>query len=396
MQIKKLFIIPFLFISSCASINTNEQAFFPSSNNAIRNGSLNNATILENTSVKFLARLTKGGNALSLSLSNEYSDKDAIIGSASIKILDKNAKFIDLKFSGKNETIMKAGEKITSDAINIPVKDFELIEVKIFFKNAKIMDFHNDPKNLTEISTNGDFTKSENFPIKETSRYRPFYSSINVLNDSATKTIIAFGDSITDADCKFEPTHCRWSDVLYDRLSKSNKSKYIVVNQGISGNQITKDSIGKAAVKRFDRDALNLPNVKYIILLEGVNDIGASGPTTANPNAPLITTAELIAGYENLISRAHSKGIKIYASPILPFRGARYFSEDKEKIRQEVNQWIKTSNKFDGIIDFDQAIADKTDPSTIAKEFDTGDHLHPNSAGQRVMGETINLEIFNE
>jgi lysophospholipase L1-like esterase len=146
---------------------------------------------------------------------------------------------------------------------------------------------------------------------------------------------------------------------------------------------------------RLDRDALSVPGTKYIVLLEGINDIGASGPGTPFGDFPLADPKALIAAYSQVIARAHERGIKVIGATMLPFEGAMVYTIEKEPIRAEVNQWIRSSNSFDGIVDFDAAVRDSTNPKKFDAAYDSGDHLHPNAAGYRKMGEAIDLKLFN-
>jgi lysophospholipase L1-like esterase len=151
--------------------------------------------------------------------------------------------------------------------------------------------------------------------------------------------------------------------------------------------------LGPAALFRADRDVFSVPGLSYVVLLEGINDIGFSGKTPFS-TTPLLPFDDLIAGYKQLAMRAHTRGVKIFIGTLLPFEGAFYFADDKEKLRQQVNAWIRSSKDFDGVIDFEAAVADPTHPTRIRAEFDSGDHLHPNASGYKAMGDSIDLSLF--
>jgi lysophospholipase L1-like esterase len=206
----------------------------------------------------------------------------------------------------------------------------------------------------------------------------------------SAKAVVAFGDSITDGTASTNNANRRWPDVLADRLVAAGQT-LAISNQAIAGNRVLTQQMpifGENALARFDRDIGSVPNAKWLVVLEGVNDIGAGGATP--PSAD-----QIIAGYEQLTARSHARGIKIYFATILPYEGARYFLEVGEGVRQQVNAWIRTSGKPDGVIDFDAAMKDPASPRKMKAELQSGDWLHPNDAGYKVMGEAIDLALFN-
>jgi len=177
-------------------------------------------------------------------------------------------------------------------------------------------------------------------------------------------------------------------------LAASKATAHIaVVNQGISGNQVLRDGAGISALARFERDVLSRPGVKWMILLEGINDINIRG-RNAGPDA--LTSDELIAGYRQLIERAHSAGIRVIGATIMPEEGVPTASERGEEIRTSVNQWIRTSKAFDAVVDFDAVVRDPQRPIQIRAEFDPGDHIHPNDAGNQAMADAFDLAIFRK
>ncbi len=207
--------------------------------------------------------------------------------------------------------------------------------------------------------------------------------------------VVAFGDSITDVgSCVNSAVPiCRWSEVLGRRLAAKRKP-HVVINQAISGNRVLAEGSGESALARFDRDVLAIPGVSHVVLLEGINDIGNSGLTRNGTTRPVITAAELIAGYRQLALRAREHGIKVYAMTVLPFEGAFYYSPEREAIRVEVNRWIRSAGAFDAVIDMERVMADPANPARLATPLQTGDNLHPNGEGETVMGEAIDLKLF--
>lgn len=207
-----------------------------------------------------------------------------------------------------------------------------------------------------------------------------------------TPVVVAFGDSLTEGGGFVSRP---WPAVLAERLARRPGGSHIaVVNAGVSGNRLLRDEAGPSGLRRFRRDALDRAGVRWVVVLEGINDLGFAG--SADPGAPRVTADELIAGYRQLIAQARGAGVKIYGGTLLPFEGTAsgYFAPDKERVRQAVNAWMRTSGELDAVIDFDAAVRDPERPSRLRPAYDVGDHLHLNTAGQRAMGEAVDLALF--
>jgi len=234
---------------------------------------------------------------------------------------------------------------------------------------------------------------------------RPLLSAVYIDGPQRSRTVVTLGDSITDAATSTSQEVRGWPGQLALRLAKAGgKVQYGVSNQGIGGNRLLQDGIGVSALGRFDRDVASQPNVSYVIVLEGINDIGLgsssfedfkfeNGKLSASGKA--VISAELIAAYQQLIARAHALGVKMIGGTLLPFKGSFYFSAERERVRLEVNSWIRNSHAFDAVIDFDQAVRDKADPGRIAEAYDSGDKLHPSDAGYAAMANAIDLRLFS-
>jgi lysophospholipase L1-like esterase len=188
-----------------------------------------------------------------------------------------------------------------------------------------------------------------------------------------------------------------WPGHLARRLDgRGGLTRFSVANAGIGGNRLLNDSIGLNALGRFDRDVLSLPNVSHLIVLEGINDIGFSNlPDIAAPG-PAIDAKALIAAYRQIISRAHLHGIRVIGGTLLPFEGAMYYSKAGEQTREAVNEWIRSSQLFDAVADFDRALRDPADPEKLAAGYDSGDHLHPSDAGYQAMAGAIPMKVFSD
>ena len=200
--------------------------------------------------------------------------------------------------------------------------------------------------------------------------------------------IVAIGDSITDGTRSTPNTNNRWPDHLAKRLAQAAGPKMAVLNAGIAGNRVLLDNAGQNLVARFDRDVLSQTGVTHVIVMEGINDIGQG---RANP---LPSAADLIAAHRQLIFRAHARGLKIIGATLTPFEGAGYWTPEGEAKRVALNEWIRTSNEYDGIIDFDAATRDPNQPTKFLAPFNSGDNLHPSDAGYQAMANAIDLSLF--
>jgi lysophospholipase L1-like esterase len=245
------------------------------------------------------------------------------------------------------------------------------------------------------VSTEGDLTGSAEFREARTTTSYYWLTSIEVVAPSDAAALVTFGDSITDGARSTVDTSNTWPALLAARLAANKATANIaVVNEGIGGNRVLTDAAGLAGVNalaRLDRDVLSQPNVKWLMVMEGINDIGA----LAQPNAAFrVTSDDLIGAYQQIIARAHAHGIRVIGCTLTPYGGAGYFTEEGETIRDAVNEWIRTSKAFDAVVDFEAATRDPADANKFRAEFDPGDHLHPNDAGYKAMAEAVNLAIF--
>jgi lysophospholipase L1-like esterase len=209
--------------------------------------------------------------------------------------------------------------------------------------------------------------------------------------------IVAFGDSITDGATSTVDADRSWPSMLAQRiLTTPNTPKLSVLNLGISGNRILADGAGVNALARFDRDVLGQAGVKWLMLMEGINDIGQTTRSNPAPGQAPVTADDLIGPMKQMIERARTHGIKVIGCTLTPYEGAGYYSEKGEEVRQAVNRWIRTSGAFDAVVDFDAAIWDPANPRRFRKEFTNGDNLHPNDAGYKAMADAVNLAIFKK
>lgn len=346
----------------------------------------------ENQTLRQVVRLSQGGHAFRIRFTNEYGDKPLDIGAATVALASPDGKLlgqpIAVTFSGRTATSIPMGAPLLSDPIRLDAKSLDSLSISLFLPTATgPCTCHFAGTATTWVSTPGDFTKTS-FEAKETSNSRAFISAVEV-ETAAPRTIITFGDSITDGTASTVNANRRWPDVLADRLVAAGQIS-AVSNQAIAGNRVLTQQaaiFGANALARFDRDISSVPNARWLIVLEGVNDIGAAGPNPPSADS-------IIAGYRQLIARSHAQGIKVYFATVLPYEGARYFTETGDGIRQQLNTWIRTSGEPDGVVDFDAAVKDQASPRKMQAGLQSGDWLHPNDAGYKVMAEAIDLALF--
>ena len=271
--------------------------------------------------------------------------------------------------------------------------------------------FHLAGQKPTYISEPGDFTATAEIPNATTKPSWFFLSGLEVFAPSQTMTILALGDSITDGVGAKQGDYNDWPNLLANRLAaQKGLPAMAVVNTGIGGNRVLYDGAGVSALARFDRDVLAQPGIASIILLEGINDIGwprmkLPSPRPGDPaqgaasmESPfakeLVSAQDIIAGYQQIIDRAHQHGIKVFIATLLPYEGADYYTEDGEAIRAAVNQWIRTSSAADGYFDFDKAVRDPSHPTRFRDGYHSGDNLHPSAIGYKAMADAVDLAVL--
>jgi lysophospholipase L1-like esterase len=237
------------------------------------------------------------------------------------------------------------------------------------------------------VSTDGNHAGAAEFPVARTTQSWFFLARVEVSAPASVGAVVTFGDSITDGTRSTPDTNSRWPDVLARRLAAGNV-KMAVLNEGIAGNRVLCDGAGVSALARFDRDVLVQPGVTHVVVLESINDIG-NGRSNPWPS-----TADLIVAHRQLIDRAHAHGLKIFGATLTPYEGAAYATAEGEAKRQALNDWIRTSKVYDGVVDFDAAVRDAESPTRIQPQFNPGDNLHMTDAGYKAMADAIDLSLF--
>ncbi|MBA4089477.1 MAG: esterase [Sphingobium sp.] len=344
--------------------------------------------------IRYHLRLSAGGTKLQVRLSGETQLQDVTIGSATIALADAQGR-IDattlrpLTFSGARSVRLPMGAPLLSDPLALSVKPGAVAIVSVYLP-VKVTLPQSDPNHIAQWATGADQTASVTLTNMTSVSAREIVSSVLVQSDRTARAIVTFGDSITDGFGAKDPLLRGWPGQLARLLTDKGIANIGIANAGIGGNRVLRDEVGQSGLARFDRDALAVPGVTDIVLLEGINDLGLSG--LKNPRAPgnhpTISADDLIAGYRQLIQRAHARGIKVHGATLTPFLGSTfpgYATPEKEKIRQAINQWIRTSGEFDGVIDFDAVVRDPSAPDHILAAYDCGDKLHPSDAGYAAM-----------
>ncbi|MBP5061376.1 SGNH/GDSL hydrolase family protein [Pseudomonas chlororaphis] len=340
-------------------------------------------------------RVSVGGSQVRVVVSNEYGKQPLLIGAARVAAPEGASQV--LKFGGEEQVSIAPGETRTSDPAALVVPALGDLVVSLYLpQRTPLATFHWDGKQTAFIAP-GNQVNAQRLEGKEQVEARLFLSDILVDAPLDSRALVVLGDSITDGNGSTLDSNRRWPDFLAQRLATKNVA---VLNGGISGARLLEDGMGASALARFERDVLSKPGVKSVVLMLGINDISWPGTAFA-PNAPLPSLDKLIAGYRQLIDQAHRHNLRIIGTTLLPFEGAlegsiieHYHSAPKEQLRQALNQWIRTSQAFDAVIDFDQMTRDPQHPTRLLPLMDSGDHLHPGDAGNRAMAEGVDLEVL--
>ncbi|AZD58805.1 putative secreted protein [Pseudomonas chlororaphis subsp. aurantiaca] len=337
---------------------------------------------LADSTIRQKLRVSVGGSQVRVVISNEYGKQPLLIGAARVAASEGTRQV--LKFGGEEQVSIAPGETRTSDPVALVVPALGDLVVSLYLpQRTPLTTFHWDGKQTAFIAP-GNQVNAQRLAGKEQVEARLFLSDILVDAPADARALVVLGDSITDGNGSTLDRNRRWPDFLAQRLAAENVA---VLNGGISGARLLEDGMGASALARFERDVLGKPGVKSVVLMLGINDISWPGTAFA-PNTPLPSLDKLIAGYRQLIDQAHRHDIRIIGTTLLPFEGAlegsiieHYHSAPKEQLRQALNQWIRTSQAFDAVIDFDQMTRDPRYPTRLLPFVDSGDHLHPGMRG---------------
>ena len=361
----------------------------------------------ENQTLREIVRVSIGGGAVRVRLSNAYSSRPVEIAAAHIALRSQKSGIAAgsdraLTFGGRPSVTIPANALVLSDPVKLDVAAASDLAISVFLSKAATGAGIHYSAQQTSYVAPGDLTGAAALPEDApTITSWVFLTGVDVLVPASASTIVAFGDSITDGAHSTVDANSRWPDILAARLlARHNRKPVAVVDAGIGGNRILHDAVanvrfGVNALARFDRDVLAQPGVKYVIVLEGINDLGHAG--TSAPASENVSAEDIIAGLKQMIERAHERGLKIFGATLTPFEGTvskGYFTLEKEVARKAVNEWIRTGKAFDGFVDFEKAVRDPANPDRMLPAYDSGDHLHPGDAGYKAMGEAIDLALF--
>ena len=402
MSIKKMFICMAAMVLSATvqakgvNENRNWVATWATATEYTGKGDMPKSGTLDGKSIRQIVHVSIGGKTLRLHLSNEYSKEPVeiksvfvadIVESEDIKVADigidiqpKTARY--LKFNGKRNLTIAAGETAVSDPVAYDLKPLQRLAITISYGKTPVNATSHRGSRTTSYIINGEAKPKTTFANIEREDHWYNIATIDVIANDCS-AIACIGNSITDGRGTTTNLQNRWTDFFAEALQASETtSNLAVLNLGIGGNSVFYGGLSDPAVKRFDRDCLEQAGVKTIVVYEGINDLGGTN------NDAEARAAKIIECYKEFIRKAHQRGMKIYGATIAPYFGSFYDNGDffREAARQTINKWIRESGQFDGVIDFDSVLRDPANPSKMNPAYHCGDWLHPNPAGFEAMG----------
>ena len=345
--------------------------------------------IFDHQSVRQVIRLEVGGGRIRVRLTNELGLLPVKVGDVRIArsspngVLEAGTGHI-VTFGGRPDALIPAGKALVSDPVDMKVTRFDELAISIYYPGVVAPAGH---LGSLRISSSGDHTTEEAWPGGSYAEAPALASGVDAEVASTHPVLVAFGDSITEG---------RWTSNLHDDYPEqlagllathTGDERWVVINSGIGGNRLLQDGDGPSALTRFGRDALDIPGVKAIVLLEGINDIGVAYSPSSDTGP--VRASAIIGAYRDLIQRAHAHGLKIYVGTLTPYMGAIYERPAGEQVREEVNAWIRKGQGFDGAIDFDRALRDPSHPLSLIGADQLGDDLHPNDSGYGIMAKAV-------
>lgn len=358
--------------------------------------------------VRYRIPVVQLGRRLQLRLTNEAGSAPLVVGAVSVGIAEAGlaahpGSLLRVTFGSGTGIVIPAGAPALSDPIELPERTGTDLIVSVYLPQPAVQSQGQNGMLVGSIGARDATLESDPRDIKPLAA-RPLVSAVYTDSRQPSATVVTFGDSITDAAGSTSAQVRGWPGQLAVRMAKAGgRVRYGVSNQGIGGNRLLLDGIGANALARFDRDVASQPGASHVVVLLGINDIGIGKGSfddfrfengRFSSSAPPVNSAELIAAYQQLALRAHAAGLKIIGGTLLPFKGSFYYSEERERVRREVNDWIRSGGGFDAVIDFDQAVRNPADPGSLAAAYDSGDHLHPSDAGYVAMANAIDLRPF--
>jgi lysophospholipase L1-like esterase len=347
---------------------------------------------LTGNTLRQIVKVSIGGKKLRVRFSNDFGTDPVTMKSVHLALSSGGSAIQTdsdkpLTFQGKPSVMIPAGQSVLSDPLDFRLAPMSSVAVTIYFGETSSDVTGHPGSRMTSYIQSGNAISAADLPSAATTQHWYILNGIDVQAKHPHGAVVALGDSITDGRGSGTDKNDRWPDDLAHRLQDNKSTAGIaVLNEGIGGNCVCRGGLGPTALSRFDRDVLSQSGVKWLIILEGVNDIGGSHNESVATN--------LISAYTQFIQQAHAQHILVYGATILPFGKSFYDSPAHETARETVNQWIRTSGNFDAVIDFDAAMRNPQSPSQLLPAADSGDHLHPNEAGYQIMAGAIDLKLF--
>ena len=354
-----------------------------------------------NQTLRQIVHTSIGGSRARVVFSNRYGTAPLAIGAAHLALRDRDseiqpASVRPLTFSGKPTFTIPPGAIAYSDPVNLTVPQMGDLAIDLYMPgNSDIpapLTMHVGAFQTSYVSERGNHAGAAKLPTSSTVQNWFVVHRVEVVAPAPVGGLVTFGDSITDGTRSTPDGNNRWPDQLVRRmLSQAPPLRMGVMNAGIAGNRVLSDAafnVGINAQARFDQNVLAQPGVTHVIFMEGINDIGQ-----AREN-PTPSADDVIGAHKQIIERAHARGLKIFGATLTPFYGAAYYTEVGEAKRQAVNDWIRTSKAYDGVVDFDKATRDPNDPRKFLAQYDSCDHLHPSDAGYKAMAEAVDLGLL--
>ncbi|WP_410565756.1 SGNH/GDSL hydrolase family protein [Acinetobacter sp. H1(2024)] len=355
---------------------------------------------ISNQTIRQVSPISLGGEAVRLVFTNQYGEQPLYIDQTTIGLANaaslKSKSTYPVYFSGQPKAKILPSKQLISDPIPLPVPDHTQLVVNSFIqKPTTFKTFHWDAKQTSWLIKGNQTTNLTTPTDAKTTTARLLLSAIEVKPKQKAQVVAVIGDSITDGATATLDANSRWTDFLAKRLSAHQVA---VINSGISGNRLLTDGMGDSALKRLNSEVFQYSGVKTLIVLIGINDI--SWPGTAFASKQQIPSFQaLTESYKRVVREAHQQGIQVIGATLLPFSGAlpntpldNYYQPNKDQLRQRINQWIRTSHTFDGVLDLDNGLKDPKHPNRLNPIYDSGDHLHPNDRGNQHMAELVRLD----
>ena len=360
---------------------------------------------LKDVTLRQIVHMTIGGDELRLHLSNRYGTAPLHISSVHVaRPVSPSSSAIApgsdqaLTFSGQHDVTIPQGADYLSDPFKFSAAAFSDVAITIYIEAIPTAQTGHPGSRSTSYLVHGDHVSESDLHEPTKIEHWYFIEGIDLQTAPTATAAVTLGDSITDGHGATTNGNDRWPDDLARRLQAAPGGPLVsVLNHGIGGNRLLLDSLGPNALARFNDDVVAQAGVRYLLVLEGINDIGmlnrSENPTKADHER---LVHDSIAAYEQMIERAHTHGIRVAGCTILPFVGSGFYhpGAEAEGDRQAINKWIRTSGKFDTVIDFDKVTRDPEHPDRLLPKFDSGDHLHPSPAGYQAMADAIPLDFF--